>query len=382
MKKKGQELPAHIPRHSVSEPGAEVVIKGAEDGGVRVSFSDGSDDLKVGRREFMRISGVAAASAAMAGSACRNDVENIVSYVDRPEETRIGMPSYYATVADGVGMLVTTRAGRPVKLEGNPNHPLSNGALGGRAQASYMNLYDPDRARSPLQIRGETTKKLTWEQLDAQVVNKLKEVARGGRVRILTGALSGSAQRAFIDGVLAELPNVEHYTYDALDEQTSVDAYVQSYGEAMLPHYRFERADVVVSFQTDFLGTYLYSTDYTKKFASRRDPDGDFNKFIAFEGALTLTGSNADERHRVRTSHLPYVALALAHELTVTLGKGRFAGNGSVKAKLATFNAKDVAALTGLAEEAITKTAKELGDHVGSSLVLGDGPAAAQADGV
>src|SRR5690606_13972401 len=113
---------------------------------------------RMSRRDFMRISGVAAATAAMSSVACRNPVQEIVPYVDRPEDIRIGMDTVYASSCMACpaqcGMLVKTRAGRPYKLEGNPTHPVSQGALCARGQAHYVDLYDPDRARTPLRQVG------------------------------------------------------------------------------------------------------------------------------------------------------------------------------------------------------------------------------------
>ena len=356
-------------------------MRSTQDGDVVVSFADGSDDLHVSRRDFMRISGVAAASAALAGAACRNPVETIVPYVDRPEETRIGLSQVYATVWENVGVLVQTRAGRPVKLEGNPAHPTSLGALSARGQSSYMRLYDPDRARTPLKIEGQSTAKRTWAELDQEVVNQIKTSKTGG-VRLLTRTMSGSAQRALVAEILEALPDAKHYTYEPLSDEPALIAHELGYGERVMPHYRFDKADVIVSLQSDFLGTWFSSVEFTKQFAKRRDPNGAMSQLIAFEGAMTLTGSNADVRYRVRPSHLPAVAMALAHELIVKQRKGALASNAAVAQALSAFDAERVAAVTGLPAEVFQKTAQALGDHMGKALVVAGHTASASAQGV
>lgn len=356
-------------------------MRTTQEGGVVVNFQDGSGELNVSRREFMRISGVAAASAAMAGSACRNPVEKIVPYVDRPEELRIGHASTYATVWENVGVLVQTRAGRPVKVEGNPDHPTSGGALSARGLSSYMRLYDPDRAKTALKIDGQSTTKRDWSELDAEVINQIKGAKNGG-IRLLTRTMSGSAQRALIAEILESLPNARHYTYEALGDEASLVANELSYGERMMPHYRFDKAEVIVSLQSDFLGTWFSTTEFTKQFSSQRNPDtGKMSKLIAFEGAMTLTGTNADVRYRVRPSHLPAVAMAIAHELIVKQKKSALASNGAVATALGAFSAESVAAATGLPVEAIQKTAKSLADHMGKSLVVAGRTANMASDG-
>lgn len=360
-----------LPNPTESRPGAEVEIRSTDDGGVDVNFSDGSSSFHVSRREFMRISGVAAASAAIAGSACRNPVEKIVPYVDRPEEIRIGKSNYYATVVSGsaaqYGVLVETRAGRPIKIEGNPDHPLSKGGTDARGQAAYRRLYDPDRQRNPLKVmKNDRHEELTWGSLDASVTEALAKVKSGGGVRFLTSTMSGSAQHALIKEIADALPDAKHYTYDPLTSQALSAAAELTYGTALIPHYHFDKADLVISLGSDFLGTWLSPVEFTKQFSSRRNVDGNMNRMVAFEGYLSLTGANADDRHRVRYTDLPYVAMALANQLA---SSGSTA-NAGVARKLAAFTPEAVAEHTGLSVEVLQKTAQELAKSQGRSLVV------------
>lgn len=377
--------PSFIPRHAEAEPGADIVMRKSAEGDVTVSFSDGSDDLRVSRREFMRISGVAAATAAMSQAACRNPVEHVVPYVDRPEETRIGQFSAYASVWNHTGILVKTRAGRPVKLEGNPKHPVSKGALSARGQSSYMGLYDPDRARAALKVgRADRVHDvISWDELDKVVAGKVAEIfnKKAGGVRLLTGTRSGSAELALIREIVEATPDTKHYTYEPLHDEAMLVAAEASYGKRALPHLRFDKADVIVSFQSDFLGTWLSPVEFTKQFVSRRIPEHGLSKLIAFEGAPTLTGLRADEHHLVRTSDLAQVAMAVAHEL-VASGKGSMANDGAVRGALAPFTADAVGKATGLDAAVIKACAQALGEHVGKSLVVAGGVASATETGV
>ena len=379
--KKRTHKSSFIPRQSESTPGADVVVQTQQDGGVVVSFSDGSKDLHVSRREFMRISGVAAASAAMAGAACRNPVEKIVPYVDRPEEVRIGKPNYYATTWNNVGVLVQTRAGRPVKLEGNPAHPTSMGALSAIGMSSYMKLYDPDRAKFPMTLKGgESQVETTWETLDTAVINGLKAAKNGG-IRLLTRNLSGSAQRALVQDISSKVPNFKHYTYEAIGDEALTRANQIGYGSAQLPHYRFDKAQVIVSLQSDFLGTWLSPVEFARQFSTNRDPEaGKMSRFVAFEGILTMTGANADERHIVRPSMLPFVALGLVHQVALVQKKGKL--QGAVNALVAPYTAAKMAELTGIKAEAFTALGKDLAQNVGKSLVVAGGYTSAATYGV
>ncbi len=360
--------------------GVDAVIRqDGETGDVTVSFGDGSDDLKVDRREFMRIGGVAAAAAAMAGSACRNPIETIVPYVDRPEESRVGMPNYYASVCTGCaancGALVQARAGRPIKMEGNPRHPASQGALCARGQSSYLDLYDPDRARGPKSGGAD----VAWADFDKTVA---AAIGSAKSVRLLTGTVNGAARLALINAVRASAPGFQHHQFDALNNDAMLAANQASYGVPHVPHYRFDEADIVVSFGSDFLGTWLSPVEFTKQYSKRRNPDGKMNRLVAFEGAMSLTGMNADDRYRVRPSDLHLVALALANIVITSKKEGALARDPGIAAALAKFTPAEVAKRTGLEVSVLEDLATELVAHAGHCLLVAGGQASAQPNGI
>ncbi len=426
-----------LPKHSESQPGASVLLRGNSDGDVTLSFSDGSESLTMNRRDFMRVSGAAAATAAMASAACREPERHIVPYVDRPEEVRIGNFSRYASVCNACpsqcGILVKSRAGRPVKLEGNPEHPVSQGGLCARGQASYIDLYDPDRLRHAV---GPDGQQKSWEDVDGEVQEYVPGLRGGDGLRILTGARTGPAAQGLIDDIVDELPNAAHYIYEPLADEAVVAANEAGYGRAHMPRYRFDEADYILSLGSDFLGTWLSPVEFTRQFAAGRDffgaeeeyyeareefarnqirdehgtdldeeqfeelveerlrapsLDEDFqydyqpamNRFVAFEPSLTLTGINSDDRYRVRPDHLPYVALAIAHELFENHNPGGLPA-GAVEGALAAFDVESVAERLGDPVDAddLRAVAAELADHAGSSIVIAGGTASATAEGV
>ena len=388
-----------LPRHSEPQPGASVLLESNQDGDVTLSFSDGSEALKMNRRDFMRVSAAAAATAAVSTAACREPQREIVPYVDRPEDVSIGNTNRYASICNACpsqcGVIIKSRAGRPYKLEGNPEHPVNRGGLCGRGQASYMDLYDPDRLRAPQDAGGNAT---DWETIDAAVADQVDSLRDGASLRILTGAVNGPATQGLIDQIVDDLPDAAHYSYEPLADDALRQAGESSYGTDAVPTYHFDRAQLVVSLGSDFLGTWLSAPEFTRDFSSGRDffadeedyndsDGGNFdpsmNRLIAFESSLSLTGTNADDRYRVRPDHQVFVALALANELYESHSPGGVPAQ-SVQSALADYDVDTVADLLGdtVSADDLRSVAEELAQHAGQSIVVAGGTAAATADGI
>src|SRR5215471_20978954 len=167
---------------------------------------------KVSRRTFLEVLGYSSIALAMTG--CRAPQQKIIPYLKQPVESTPGVASWFASVCGGCssacGTLVKVRDGRPIKLEGNPDHPFSQGGLCALAHAQIFGLYDPDRLRQP-QINSQVA---TWEQIDQRVIANLNEIKNnGGKVRILTGATTSPTSRAVIQQFLAQFKDGRHLTY-------------------------------------------------------------------------------------------------------------------------------------------------------------------------
>ncbi len=338
------------------------------------------DEGGLRRRDFLTIMG---ASMAMASMACaRRPVHKIIPYVVKPEEITPGESNFYASVEPetGYGILIKTREGRPIKLEGNPDHPLNRGGLGVRGQAALLSLYDPDRLKDPVAYNraGGGKHKATWKEVDEAVASKLKTA---NRVRVLTGQLHSPSTRRLVNEFLAAFPNGQHVEFEVLGRDDLAQGQALSYGTAIHPHYRFDRADVVVSLGADFLGTWGPSEEYQRdwstkrKLSSQNAAHAKLSKVIVFEPVMTVTGASADERHPIRPGDEVKVALALAYEIIVNRRQSRYAGDTGVSATLNGYKPEAVAQDIGLAggAEAIRQTAKLLWAHRGNSLVVGGG---------
>jgi Fe-S-cluster-containing dehydrogenase component/anaerobic selenocysteine-containing dehydrogenase len=328
----------------------------------------------IARRDFLTIMG---ASMAMASFSCaRRPVHKIIPYVVSPEEVIPGEALWYASTykdsGDHYGILVKAREGRPIKVEGNPDHPYSGGRLGARAQASVLSLYDPDRLRTPVALgrADRSRREISWKDADAAIIPRLKAAATGsGRVRVLTGALRSDSTAAVVRDFVGAFGAGAHVEHEALGLDEIAQAQELCYGSAVTPSIRLDKARVVLSLGADFLATGPLAVTSAGEWIRRRKLDGgakDQSRLYVFEPAFTLTGANADERYPVRPGDELKIALALANELATL---GRVSGDASA---LQGYTPDAVAQETGLAGGAGTlrKLARELWDARGKCVVL------------
>ena len=211
----------------------------------------------VGRRRILQIM---AASFAMGGlSACgrssNSGTSKIIPYVKQPTGLTPAAPIYYASahVLDGIanGVLVTTMDGRPIKLEGNPQHPWNRGATDAFTQAHVLGLYDPDRAQSVIHV-GNTS---SWEGFHAAMYGRFNALraSKGRGVRLLTGPTSSPSFIAQIRRMQKALPEMLWHVHAPAGQDTIYEGARQAFGKPMETHWNFDKADLIVSFDGDFL---------------------------------------------------------------------------------------------------------------------------------
>jgi molybdopterin-containing oxidoreductase family iron-sulfur binding subunit len=277
-----------------------------------------ANELRMDRAAFLKLTGFSFAAATLAG--CGKAAEKALPYLVQPDASIPGVSLYYASVCGGCsagcGVLAKDRDGRPIKLEGNPQHPLNHGALCGMGQASVLGVYDTRRLKAP-QVSGRDS---DWSSLDSELLGELKALrAKGGKLRILSRSVISPSLRAQIAAFLAAHPGSKHVVYDPLSAAAILDAHQATHGRRVLPHYRFDQAEVIASFDADFLGTWISPVEFAGAYQSGRKlrgREGRFSKHFHVESGLTVTGSKADERATLRPSEL---TLGLAH-LAVKLG--------------------------------------------------------------
>lgn len=282
------------------------------------------------RRRFLQLSSASLALAGLTGCT-RQPLESIVPYVEQPEQVVPGRPLYFATAyARGgyaQGVLAESHTGRPTKIEGNAEHPANPG--GGTdlfAQASVLQLYDPDRSGTltyQRQIR-------TWDTYKSDLEPKIQALRslQGEGLRILTGTVTSPTLAAQIQSLLAELPKARWHQYEPAGRHEVHAGAVRAFGESVEVRYELADADVIVALDADFLTQGPGAVRYAHQWAERRragsgagtakaDPAA-MNRLYALESCPTNTGSVADHRLAASPSEIAAFALALAAELGVT----------------------------------------------------------------
>ena len=277
-------------------------------------FEDLREDGSASRRDFLKLCGFSFAVTAMAS--CQTKIRKAVPYVVAPYEITPGEANYYASTfmdgSDYCSIIVKTREGRPIKIEGNPASGVSMGGTSARVQASVLDLYDTSRFTGPMKDGAPSD----WESVDAEIMGKLQKIsAEGGKIVLLTPTIYSPSTEAVIAGFREHNPGCDWVRYDARSASAMLEANEYSFGKQYIPDYRFDKAEVIVSLGADFLSTWLSSVEYTKQFSSKRDPDQEMNKLIMFESNLSLTGSNADRRIQIKPSQEAAVLLNIYKEI-------------------------------------------------------------------
>ena len=281
-------------------------------------------DAGFDRRRFLSVAG---ASLGLAGlTACtKQPSERIVPYVRQPEDVVPGKPLFFATaqthLGQATGLLAESHMGRPTKVEGHPDHPASLGGTDLLAQASVLDLYDPDRSRAVThlgRIRGWDT----FVTEVAAVATTLKAVGGQG-LRILTGTLTSPTVGALLEQLLAEMPEARWHQFESAGTDNARAGVRRAFGRDLAVRYDLTRADVVVGIDSDFLNAGPAAVRHAKDFASRRkiqDPEAArdaMSRLYAVESHPSVTGTVADHRMALAPAQLAHFTAALAAQLGV-----------------------------------------------------------------
>ncbi|MBI4166704.1 MAG: TAT-variant-translocated molybdopterin oxidoreductase, partial [Acidobacteria bacterium] len=274
------------------------------------------------RRDALKLM---AASAAMAGltTCTKLPAEKIFPYAAQPPEQFIpGKPLFYATAMPlggvATGLLVESHMGRPTKTEGNPDHPASLGAADVFAQASVLSLYDPDRSQA-VYTRGQLS---SWSAFltafEPLVANLLK--ARGAGLGILTETVTSPTLASQLRAILARYPEARWHQYEPVSRDGAREGGRMAFGEYVNAVYHLDRAEVIVSLDSDFLCSGPGHLRYAHDFAARRrmpDEKATQNRLYAIESTPTATGTIADHRLPLRPSRIEDFARAVAAALRI-----------------------------------------------------------------
>ncbi|MFT7033999.1 MAG: MoCo/4Fe-4S cofactor protein with predicted Tat translocation signal [Cyclobacteriaceae bacterium] len=253
------------------------------------------------RRDFLKVMGFGIAAASLA--ACEAPIRKAIPYLNKPVDIDPGVPNYYASTylngSDFASIVVKTREGRPIKIEGNKLSSLSGGGTTAQVQASVLSLYDKERLQNP-ELEGTS---VTWAELDKAVGAKLSAVS--GKIVLMSNSVFSPSTLATIEGLKTKFPNIEEVEYDQISFSGALSANEKSFGKRVIPSYDFSKANTIVSFDADFLGEWLNSSLFNKQFAQTRKlgpKKKTMSRLYSFESNLSLTGSNADYRTGIKPS--------------------------------------------------------------------------------
>jgi MoCo/4Fe-4S cofactor protein with predicted Tat translocation signal len=343
------------------------------------SFADSGEGSisKFSRRKFFAL---LSASAAVAAAGCANPRKkgDIIPYNIKPEYVTIGNPNFYASTCtgcgDACGILIRTREGRPVKVDGNPDHPVSKGKICSIGQASVMSLYDPDRLKNPVQRNNRTSgTEINWADADNKIIEELRNSASTGKeIAVFANKINSPTLKKLLEEFIAAYPTTKIYSYDLFENTPKAAAWEKSYGTKAMPALKLDEAKIILALESDFLGSDPNSIEYSRMFAENRDVFGDkeFNRLYSIEGNASLTGFNSDYRVRLRTDRIENFVLSLTNELVNKEKVSKFANDASVSGKLGSYDLAAFIRENNLPEDVITYLVNDLKNNQGSSIVI------------
>lgn len=326
----------------------------------------------VSRRRFLTLMGT---SAALAAAGCSNyhDKGVIVPYNQKPEEVILGLPNYYASTCTGCqsacGILVKTREGRPIKIDGNPDHPVNKGKICTKGQAGIMNLYTPERLREPMFNKQQTT----WEEANKNILKTLGAASQSGKeIAIVTHTVLSPTLKKLLDEFKKTYLAARVYSYEVFNDTPRRNAWFKSYGKRNIPAIRLDKAKVIVALESDFLGSEGNQMENTRLFASGRDvmTKGEFNRLYAIEGAATMTGLNADYRIRLRTDAIEELVMSLLNEFINRKKMSSYAADSKVNSVLGSYNLEQLNSRYSLDEKVIKNLVEDLEKNKGEAIIL------------
>jgi molybdopterin-containing oxidoreductase family iron-sulfur binding subunit len=329
---------------------------------VEREFPEGASEWSdpVSRRHFMRIMSASflLGGLGVVATGCRRPVEQIEPFGKMPENYIHGVPQYYATAMPGqasaIPLVVKSNDGRPTKIEGNALHPDSNGGTDRFAQASILNLYDPDRA-TRFTSNGHNAPPEGAQDLLKSLSDKAQ--TNGGQgLGFLLKRSSCPSRNRLQKLVSAKFPQARWFAHEPVDLDIHRRAASQAFGQSVRPFFQFDKAAIVVSLDCDFLGSEEDVQNHIRRFARRRQPDEELNRLYVVESLMSLTGINADHRLPIPSSAVLLAARALAAAI---LPQG---GEISVPESLAQ--------LASMAPKWLSECAKDLLANRGKSLVV------------
>ena len=278
-------------------------------------------DGVVDRRRFLHLMAASLGLAGLAG--CRRPESFALPYTKPPDEVSPGLPTFYATAMPrpgaAVALLVESHEGRPTKVEGNPKHPDSQGTSDLIAQASVLDLYDPDRSREVL-LKGHSSSWAAFEVFTTEHFTALR-ARKGEGLHVLVGDVVSPALELLRAHLQTVMPSARWYVHEPIGRESVEGGTGLAFGEPLRPRYHLDQALVVLALDADILGQENDGGRHVGDFARSRQVSSagaTMSRLYAVESRFSITGGKADHRLRLASSHVAEYTLALARELILT----------------------------------------------------------------
>lgn len=330
-----------------------------------------SEMSSISRRKFVAL---LTASAAFAVTACSDyrDKGEIIPYNKRPEGLLPGTANYYASTCSGCasacGILIKTREGRPIKVDGNPEHPINQGKICAKGQAGILNLYDPDRISDPMILK----RKSSWKQIDSEIISILKDASASGKeISIVTHPVYSPTLQKLFGDFQKKFPTTQIYSYLLYDNLNKVNAWEKCYGTRELPSIKFDEAKLILSLDSDFLVNEGNFIENMRKYSTNREfvNNTNYNRLYVVEGRMSATGMMADYRLRVRPDLQFDFVMGLINEL-LKRGISDFSVDPALASQLNKFDLTSFAKRNNIEQEKINYLINDLINFKNKAIVV------------
>ena len=322
-------------------------------------FPTGASEMEdpVSRRHFVKIMSASfmLAGLGLGATGCRRPEANLMPFGKAAENYIYGTSQNFATAmptrGGAIPLVVKSYEGRPIKVEGNPLFPGGNGSTDRFAQASILNLYDPDRATRFVKGGNTVTPEAAMDALGGLAAKFAANQGEG--LAVLAERTHSPSRRRLHQEISKRLPKSKWFLYDAIDADVHQRAATKAFGKPVKPVFRYDEASTILALDCDFIGGEEDAHNNIRRFSKGRKiekPEDSMSRLYAVESLFTLTGVSADHRLRVPASAVAQVAAAIATELGVN------AGSHVLPA--------------GVDPKWISECAKDLKAHAGQSLVV------------
>ena len=291
------------------------------------------DSTNTSRRDFLKFMGFGITAATLA--ACETPVVKSLPYVVKPDEVMPGIANYYAsTYFDGydfASVLVKTREGRPIHIEGNKLSKTTKGGVSARVNSSVLSLYNKRRFDGPLKAGAS----IDWATADSELKGQIENIrSNGGNIRVLTSTMISPSSEALLGDFASWIEGggesteeevmtaatVKHVMYDAVSAAGMLEANKRTHGVDLIPGYHFDKAKVVVGFGADFMVNWINPIGFAKDFSKTRIPGENMSKHYQFETIMSTTGSNADVRGAIKPSEVGAAVAMLGNAISGMMG--------------------------------------------------------------